>query len=214
MGMVQFVYPGGRFNAKATSVKYLLEWAYDLLPAQHSSGPAWLGLERYDIEAKSPGAATDSEMKVMAQALLAEQFKLKMHHENREMPVLVLSVGKTAPKLFPPKDDEKRGMRIVPRKNDEQKVVAYQVVATRYSFAQLSSVFSRNFDRVIVNETGLNGDYDFTLEFAPDDSHPNPMDPALILDALQKQLGLVVKAQKSPVDYVVIDSVERVTAAN
>src|SRR3979411_3242117 len=48
-GMVQFVYPGGRFDAKATTVKYLLEWAYGILPAQHTGGPSWMETDRYDI---------------------------------------------------------------------------------------------------------------------------------------------------------------------
>ena len=47
--MVQFTYPGGRFTARATTVKFLLEWAYDLLPAQHSSGPGWMSADRYYI---------------------------------------------------------------------------------------------------------------------------------------------------------------------
>jgi Protein of unknown function (DUF3738). len=214
MGMVQFVYPGGRFNGKATTVKYLLEWAYDILPAQHSSGPAWMGSDRYDIDAKAQGAATESEMKLLTQALLADQFKLKAHRENKEMPVLVLSTGKAAPKVSAPKDDDKRGMRIVPQKNAEGKVTSYRLEATRFSIAQLSQTFSRNLGRIILNETGLTGDYNFNLEFTPDESHPNPMDPALMFDAMQKQLGLVVKAQKAAVDYLVIESVEKVAASN
>src|SRR5215475_12717335 len=69
-GMVQFTYPGGRFTARATTVKFLLEWAYDLLPAQHSSGPGWMSADRYDIIANAPGGATDEEMKLMARTLL------------------------------------------------------------------------------------------------------------------------------------------------
>src|SRR5258706_7096883 len=97
-GMVQFVYPGGRFDAKATTVKYLLEWAYGILPAQHSGGPSWMETDRYDITAKADGKATEQEMKLMAQTLLAERFKLKLHVEKKEVPVVVGSVGKNAPK--------------------------------------------------------------------------------------------------------------------
>src|SRR5947209_10605586 len=53
MGMVRFTYPGGRFEAKATSVKFLLEWSYGILPAQHSEGPPWMENNRYDIIAKA-----------------------------------------------------------------------------------------------------------------------------------------------------------------
>src|SRR5215472_3476465 len=77
MGMVQFVSPGGRFNATATPLKYLLEWAYDIQPAQHAGGPAWIDSEYYDIAAKAEGNPGTAEMKRMVQTLLAERFKLK-----------------------------------------------------------------------------------------------------------------------------------------
>ena len=102
MGMVQFTYPGGRFKASATTLKFLLEWAYGLQPSQHSEGASWIGTDRYDVVAKAEGNATDDQMRVMMQTLLVERFKLEFHHESRELPVFVISLGKTAPKLFPP----------------------------------------------------------------------------------------------------------------
>ncbi len=214
-GMVQFTFPGGRFTARATSVKFLIEWAYGILPSQHSDGPAWLDNARYDIVAKAAnGNATDDQIKSMVQALLAERFHLKLHHETREAPVLVLSPGKSAPKLFPPKDDEKHSIRIIPQTGEDQKILSYHVVATRFSFAQLNLTFSRQLERVIVNQTGLEGDFDFTLDLTPDENRPNPLDPALIVAAMRDQLGLTVKAQKGPVDFLVIDSVEKVTTGN
>jgi len=214
MGMVQFIYPGGRFRASATSLKYLLEWAYGILPAQHSDGPAWMGNDRYDIVAKADGNATDAEMKRMTRTLLAERFKLKFHRENREVSVIILSLGKTAPKLFPPKDDEKYSIRIMPSTGADQKVASWHVVATRFSFAQLNETFSRQLDRVIVNRTGMEGDFDFTLDLAPDENQPNPLDPSILIAAMRDQLGLTVKSQKSAVDFLVIDSVEKVAAGN
>jgi uncharacterized protein (TIGR03435 family) len=214
MGMVRYIYPGGRFDAKAVSVEFLLEWAYDLLPSQHSRGPAWMENERFDIVAKAAGNATDDQMKLMAQALLAERFKLKSHVERREGPVLLVTLGKAAPKLFPPKDGEAHALRIVPQTDSEQKVVSYRVVATRFSFAQLNQTFARQLERVIVNATGLDGDFDFTLAFTPDENRPNPLDPSLIINAMREQLGLNVKAQTGPVDYLVIDSVEKVPEGN
>src|SRR4051812_45000393 len=52
-GMVQFIAPGGRFRAGATTLKFLLEWAYGIQPSQHSNGPSWMESDRYDIEAKA-----------------------------------------------------------------------------------------------------------------------------------------------------------------
>ncbi len=214
MGMVRYIYPGGRFEAKAVTVEFLLEWAYDLLPFQHSRGPAWMQNERFDIVAKAAGNASDDQMKLMAQTLLAEQFNLKFHRERREGPILLVTRGKDAPKLFPPKDGETRSIRIIPQTDSDQKVTSVRVVATRFSFAQLNQTFARQLDRVIVNGTGLDGDFDFTLNFTPDENRPNPLDPSLVINAMRDQLGLNLKAQKGPVDYLAIDSVEKVSQAN
>src|SRR5258706_13610625 len=58
-GMVQFTFPGGRFSASATTLKFLLEWAYGIQPFQHSDGPSWIGTDRYDVAAKAEGNVTD-----------------------------------------------------------------------------------------------------------------------------------------------------------
>jgi uncharacterized protein (TIGR03435 family) len=214
MGMVRFIYPGGRFEVRATTVEFLLEWAYDLLPSQHSRGPGWMENDRFDIVAKASGNTTDDEMKRMTQALLAERFQLKFHHERRDAPVLVLSLGKNAPKLFPPKEGETHGLRIVPQTDQDQKIVSYHVVATRFSFKQLNQTFARQLERVIVNETGLEGDFDFTLDFTPDENRPNPLDPSLVVTAMRDQLGLTVKTQKGPVDFLVIDDAQKIASGN
>jgi len=213
-GMVRFTFPGGRFEARATSVSFLIEWAYDILPSQHSGGPAWMDNDRYDIVAKAPGNAPDDEIKLMARALLAERFHLKVHHDIREAPVLILTAGKNAPKLFPPKEDEKHSLKIIPVMNGDRKVISYRVVATRFSFAQLNQTFARQLERVIVNQTGLEGDFDFELQLSPDETTPNPLDPALLISAMRDQLGLTLKSQKGPVDFLVIDSAEKVAAGN
>jgi uncharacterized protein (TIGR03435 family) len=213
-GMAHFTYPGGRFDAKATTLTFLLEWAYGILPAQHSGGPSWMETDRYDIVAKAEGNATDPEMKLMLRTLLAERFQLKLHTETKEIPVLVVSLGKTHPKLFPPKDGETHSIRIIPQMGPEQKVVSYHVVATRFSLEQLYEIFARQLDSVIVDRTGLKGDFNFTLDMTPDESRPNPLDPSLVISAMRDQLGLTLKSQKGPVDFLVIDSAERVTAGN
>jgi uncharacterized protein (TIGR03435 family) len=208
MGMVQFTYPGGRFNGRATTLKYLIEWAYGILPAQHSGGPSWMGVQRFDVVAKAEGNATDREMKLMVRTLLAERFKLKFHMESREVPVIIVSLGKNEPKLFPPKEGEKYGIRIIPQMGPDQKPTSFHVVATRFPLAQLNETFSRQIDRVIVDQTGLKGDFDFSIDMTPDERTPNPLDPTIVLSAMRDQLGLTVKSQKSPVDFYVIESAE------
>ena len=214
MGMLQFTAPGGRFRASAIDLKYLMEWAYSIQPSQHSGGPSWLGTDRYDIVAKAEGNATDEQHKLMLRTLLAERFGLKFHYEKKKLPVYVISVGKAAPKLFPPKEEEVHSIRIMPQQDADQKTTTFHVVATRYSLTQLTDVFARQLERVFVNETGLNGDYDFTLDLTPDESRPSPLDPSLLIAAMRDQLGLQMKSQEAVVDFLVIDSVEKVAAGN
>ena len=213
-GMVQFTSPGGRFRASATTLKFLLEWAYGIQPSQHSGGPSWMETDRYDIIAKAEGNATDDQQKLMVQTLLADRFKLKVHHERKKLSVYVVSVGKTAPKLFPPKDEETHSIRVIPGTDPDQKITTYHVVATRFSLSQLTDTFARQMGRVFVNETGLNGDFDFTLDLTPDESRPNPLDPSLLVNAMREQLGLSLKSQEALVDFLVVDSAEKVAAGN
>ena len=57
----------------------------------------------------------------------------------------------------------------------DQKPVSYRIIATRYTLAQLADIFARQMEgSIIVNQTGLDGEYDFTLELTPDAERPNP----------------------------------------
>ena len=213
-GLVQFTQPGGRFKASATTVKVLLEWAYGIQPSQHAGGPSWIDTDRYDIVAKAEGNASDNEMKRMTQALLAERFKLKFHRETRTIQAYVLSQGKAAPKLFPPKPDETHALRFAQQTGPDQKVAAFRIIGTRYSIADLADAFARQLGAVIVDKTGLKGEFDFTMDLAPDETRPNPVDATLLLSALKEQLGLTVKSEKTPVEIMVIDGAEKVAAGN
>jgi uncharacterized protein (TIGR03435 family) len=212
--MVKWIYPGGRFNANAATLQFLLEWAYGIIPEQHSGGPAWMENERYDIVAKAAGNATDQEMKLMVRTLLTDEFKLKLHIERREMSVLAVSLGKSEPKLFPAKEGEMHSLKITPQMGPDPKTGSYHVVATRFSLEDLNESFARQLRRVIVDQTGIKGDLDFALDFPFDDERPNPLDPSNVISAMLEQLGLTVKSQKGMADFFVIESAERVLVGN
>jgi uncharacterized protein (TIGR03435 family) len=208
-GMAQFVQPGGRFIAKTTTVQFLLEWSYGIQPSQHSAGPDWLANDRYDIIAKAPGNATEAEMKAMVRTLLAERFHLQMHRETKTLSALVVTTGKTAPKLNPPQPGEPRAMRMSGDAKPEDKTVIFHITATRFPLEQTLDIFSRQLGAILVNRTGLDGDFDFSVDLTQNENQRS-LDPAQILNALRDQLGLVVKPEKVPLDYLAIDSVEKV----
>ena len=213
-GLAEFTSPGGRFSARATSIKFLMEWAYGIQPAQLSGAPHWLAADRYDILAKADHNATDDEMKRMIQVLLTDRFQLKAHHELREISAYVISLGKTAPKISRPKDDETHGLHFGPNASHDQRPSNAHIVATRYTVPQLIDAFARQLGTVIVDRTGLEGEFDFVFELTPDDTRQSLMDPGLLLQAMREQIGLTVKFEKTPVDFLVIDHIEKVAAEN
>src|SRR5437667_4480749 len=166
-GLAQFTSPGGRFRASATTLKFLLEWAYGIQPSQHSDGPSWIANDRYDIVATAEGNPTEAQMQLMMQTLLADRFKLKLHRERKEIQAYVLSLGKTAPKLSPPKAEETHALRFAQQVNQDQKV--NRVFATRYTLTQLTDTFARQMGAVILNQTGLDGEFDFTIDISQDE---------------------------------------------
>jgi len=214
MGMMQFIYPGGRFEAKAIDIRYLFEWAYKILPSQHSDGPAWFGSDRYDIIAKAPGNATDAEIRLMTQALLADRFKLKLHRETKEVSVLAIGIGKNGAKLPAPKDGEIHSIQVVPRTGPDPNLPAFHVEGKRFTMAQLIDTFARQFERVMVDQTGIDGEFDFSMDLNPDEGRPSPLHQSILIEAMQDQLGLSLKSMKAPVDVYVIDSAEKAAAGN
>jgi uncharacterized protein (TIGR03435 family) len=82
----------------AASLKALLMRAYELKNYQ-IGGPAWMDLERYQIAAKIPPGASQRQVSLMLQSLLAERFGLVAHRETRELPIYAMVVGKNGPKF-------------------------------------------------------------------------------------------------------------------
>jgi uncharacterized protein (TIGR03435 family) len=64
-------------------------------------------------------------------------------------------------------------------------------------------------DRAVLDETGLKGKYDFTLQFTPETTF-GPATPS-VLKAIEEQLGLKLESRESPVGVLVIDHVEQPT---
>lgn len=207
-GMAKYIFPGGRFNVTAVTLKTLFEWAYTIQPEQHSSGPSWLDTDLYDVVAKAAGQPDDAAMKLMLQSLLAARFQLRFHREHRNMTVLAMTVGKTAPKLLAPKDGEAQSLHVIQQPGPDQKIASYRVVATRFPLSQLTDTLARQLDRIVVNETGLAGEFDFQVDLTPDDSQGNPVDPSLLITAMREQLGIDFKSGNASVDYYVIESAQ------
>jgi uncharacterized protein (TIGR03435 family) len=199
----------GSLNMRNVSLKTAIRWAYHVMEFQ-VSGPEWLGNERYDIMAKAAGPAPEADLRPMLQALLAERFKLAVHHQTKEMSAYVLSVGKSGPKFQESKEEGESVLAPDPKK--------FKVVVQRTPVSQLVDMLSNILRAPVVDLTGLKSRYDITLELAkyiPDRSSTEPMDPvALIVRGLQDELGLKIEPRKMPLDLVVVDHAEKLPTEN
>jgi uncharacterized protein (TIGR03435 family) len=76
----------------------LITYAYKV-KAYQVTGPDWMKTSHWDIAATLPEGSTKEQIPEMMQALLADRFKLEIHHDTKEMPVLALEVGKSGVKM-------------------------------------------------------------------------------------------------------------------
>jgi uncharacterized protein (TIGR03435 family) len=184
--------------------------------------PSWANNENFDIEAKVDDADVAEFQKLnfdkrqlMVQALLADRFKLRAHHETRELPVYELVIARNGPKLQVSDANPVPGdITTVRGRITGQNVVMYR----------LETALTRTLGRTVVDKTGLRGPYDFSLHWAPDDadtaSSQSPSGPVQgpdasgvsIFTAIQEQLGLKLVPAKGPVEVLVVDHVENPSA--
>lgn len=230
--------PDGLTTTGSTARSFIV-MAYNVQDSQIFGAPNWINSERYDIQARVGGSVVEKLQKLspdqrtlarqhMLQALLADRFKLVIHRETKELPVYALVIGRNGPKLKEAEPDEnyangmkgadghalgKSVMRVGGGELTGQAIPMAFLVQTLSDQPELK-------DRVLLDRTGLTGSYDFTLQWAPENSMLNGMQkpdnattpdssgPSLFT-AIEEQLGLKIESTKGPVDALVIDHVER-----
>lgn len=198
----------GSVTMRNITLKSCIAWAYHVTTAQ-VTGPDWMGNERYDIAAKAAGPANEAQLRVMTQGLLAERFRVQLHRQTKEMPAYVLTVGKNGPKFQESKTDGE--MAIDP----DRKTMT--VTAHRVPVSQLIDMLVRLYQMPVIDETGLTGRYDVSINAAKyiPQSGDRPSDPlSLIQDALQDELGLKLEARRMPVDLLIVDHAEKAPVEN
>ena len=205
---------------------------YDQLRA-----PAWMDTTEFDVVANVPPGSTAEQLRNMLQNLLAERFRMQVHHETRVVPVYELTVGKNAPKLKPAAegsgpDDfvpgsglgrvDRDSFPILPQGRPnvacghlpQGAYCTFRMLTMGMLVQRLSLPSFGN--RRVVDKTGLTGRYDFTLYYSsmsnppssPDNNAPN------IEQALQEQLGLKLVPSTASIDVIVIDHAEKTPTEN
>jgi uncharacterized protein (TIGR03435 family) len=198
-----------RFTMTNMPLGALILVAYDITVRQ-LAGAESLVSDRYDIVAKAERPATRDEMLEMLRRLLAERFRLAARRETREVPVYALMVAKGGPKLKPSGAAEKGGrMPLVPAHAGGSEAETGRLIFKDESMPEFAWALSRTSatgDRVVVDQTSIKGAYDFDLRFVREGG-----EGPSIFEALPQQLGLKLESKRAPVEFLVIEHVERPT---
>ena len=236
---------GNRFEASNVSVAALVAAAYGgafpLEPSQIIGLPSWASRERFDMQARQDGPvvldevfddASVSKAFAIVRAVLADRFALRAHEETREGPIYVLERARPqATGLRPTAIDCAAILRAGPNGSVTgpdgrplQPCAARTrrgaIVATGSTMAELARVLSRiqGIEREVVDRTGLDGRFDFNLQWTPSLPPPGPNGNVAVTEtgpsiftALQEQLGLKLESQRGPIRVIVIDRLERPT---
>lgn len=192
--------------------------------------PEWMPNARFEIQGKLPAGASTDQTPEMLQTLLEERFKLETRREMKEMNVYALVVGRDGPKLKASeiKTDDKTPMAMGTDGKPRQIVyfsgslAAVTVTAPGASLLTLVGVTSRFTARPLVDLTGIEGLYDFSIRFVPEVSLPGMPptgpggveDPAPALADAVKQYGLRIETRKLPVEMLVVTHMERTPTEN
>ena len=253
--------PGGTLIVQNVPLRTILVWAYQLgLDDGRLVGlPDWTRTEHFDITAKASaggvGLGTISRVGppsrglLILRAVLADRFNLKIHAEQREMPIYALRTanadGRPGPKLSQSDRDCERvnAERLANRTGrstlapGSMPPCAWRGFRNRLTvdslpLTELADFLSGTMRRLVVDQTGLSGRFNFDLIWTPDQPPPegspdritvggveidltggvsiDPNGPAL-LTAIREQLGLRLESTRAPVEVLVIESVERPT---
>ncbi len=201
------LFPSNRLTARITDVELLISEAFGVAGGEIAGGPDWINTQFYSVDAKVEGDAllTREQMRPLLQNLLEERCHMKFHHEQKPVAGYVLVLAKGGSKLQPTKGGP-------PRSSASSFELALRNDSVE-NFAKM--IWNWTIKKPIVDGTGLEGRYDFDLKFAPQDG-PLRDDPRYsnlpdIFTAVQEQLGLKLVPQEVPVDYLVIDHIEKPT---
>jgi uncharacterized protein (TIGR03435 family) len=205
--------PGGGLRLGGATAKMLISLAYDVREEQILGGPRWISSETYNILAKAektdsvenvdsagPGSPVWNKMRERLRNLLKDRFQLQLQEDSKETSGYVLGIAKGGSKLQPsPQAGPARTNRMRGR-----------IEARDGTMEMLAAVLTGLLHRPVKNRTGLDGNYDYTLTFEPDESVDGSA-PS-VFTAIQEQLGLKIESARVTMTNYTIIKIERPSA--
>ena len=240
---------GAAVNFIYLSLKEYIATAYAVRDYQ-VVGPEWMASQRFDIAATLPAGSTQSQVQEMLQSLLAERFGLKLHRDSKDFPVYAITRTKGPLKLkqTPPDPDApppaapvniaaeggRNGVNISLGPGSYFNFANNKLEGKKLTMAQFARTLARFEDRPVVDMTELEGAWDLTLDFTPEDYlamliragvNSGAVMPPQALQLMQnaggdslptalQALGLKFERRQAPIETLVIDHAEKTPTDN
>jgi uncharacterized protein (TIGR03435 family) len=229
--------PGGRVTITNLTLKDMIVEAWQVRAFQISGAGGWMESLRYDVVAKPDSIPLEGALPLMLRALLSERFGLTLHRETREMPIYALVMAKPGAKRGAGLVDFKEGScpdfdrtraLAAPEPGKSPTIFCGKFLTGRtwmkgsgVPIISLINTLSGRLGRTIVDETGLTGKYDISLQWTPDEGASAPslsdgpgaatpdISGAPLFNAIQEQLGPKLLSKKGPVEILMIDQAAR-----
>jgi uncharacterized protein (TIGR03435 family) len=212
----------GRFKASYMSVRDLMAKAFGIGHSRISGGPAWVLYDRFDVVATLPPNTPAGQIPQMLQTLLSERFRLTVRRDSRMTRVYALVPDKGGPKLKASweanntsrsKTPELSSAPLIVDANGALGLCCGRGRLNRVSMESFATLLSSETDRPVQDATGIQGSFDISLDWTPEaGSQPegtaSPSGPS-IYTAVREQLGLRLEPRIVPLEYLVIDHVEK-----
>jgi uncharacterized protein (TIGR03435 family) len=203
----------GNLVMRNIAMKEAIQWAYSM-EAYQVAGPTFLDDTRFDVVAKAAEPATDDQMRLMMQTLLASRFQLTLHRENKEMAGMALLVGKGNSKMKASAD----GGESVFEPQGGKPAIKFG----HMSMHEFAALLSEPMHKPVIDLTEIKGTFDFTLdasnyvptEPAPGQPREHEDETYMVLRALQDQLGLRLEPRKLTIDMLIVEHIEKVPTEN
>ncbi len=205
---------GNRFVARDVSLFTLIQWAYKLQQSRISGAGAWTKSERFDVEATAPKALSNDRHRLVLQALLADRFRLETRWETRRMPVYELSARKGTSKL---KQSTCMGTPSFENPCGTFGGSLGTISARAATLDVLAQTLSGILGREVLNKTGIQGTYNFNLNWTPDTAAGaggvnGTGEDLSIFTAVREQLGMKLTPTAGPVEILIVVDARRPSA--
>jgi len=199
------------------------------------TGPDWLTKARFEINATIPAGASMEQIPEMLQSLLEERFRMEIRREQKETNVYALLVGNGGAKLKPAEVTPNAvGPTALGPDGKPRSMMQFgfppggvSITAPSATLGSLTWLMSRFTARPVVDDTGIDGLYEFDLRFAPDGSVDlpkvlavgpdgagvEPVPLASLFDAVQKY-GLRLEKRREPLEMIDVIHLEKMPSEN